>query len=61
MVHDLLTESSLKERGYMNPAYVRWLLAEHETGRRNFADQIYALLVMELWERERVGSSIGAR
>jgi len=53
MVQDLLTESRMKQRGDVNPAYVRWVLAEHQSGRRNFADQIYALLVLELWQREQ--------
>lgn len=55
MVQDLLTESRMKQRGDVNPAYVRWVLAEHHSGRRNFADQIYALLVLELWQREQAG------
>lgn len=61
MVTDLLNESTVRERGYLNPVYVRWLLAEHESGRRNFADQIYALLVMELWQRACRPASAGAK
>ncbi|MBX3234829.1 MAG: asparagine synthase (glutamine-hydrolyzing) [Nitrospiraceae bacterium] len=61
MVRDLLNEATIRERGYLNPAYVRWVLDEHDSGRRNFADQIYALLVMELWERERRSASVGTR
>jgi asparagine synthase (glutamine-hydrolysing) len=53
MVHDLLSETRIIERGYMNPAYVSWLIAEHESGRRNFADQIYALLTLEIWLCQR--------
>lgn len=51
LVHDLLSERAVGERGYLQPAYVRWLLEEHESGRRNFADAIYAVLVLELWHR----------
>lgn len=51
MTHDLLTDEVLKDRGYVKPAYVRWLLEEHESGRRNFSDQLYALMVLELWHR----------
>ncbi|GJL65083.1 MAG: asparagine synthetase B [Nitrospirales bacterium] len=49
MACDLLCESRLRRRGYVKPEYVQWLLCEHQTGSRNFADQIYALLILELW------------
>jgi asparagine synthase (glutamine-hydrolysing) len=52
MVHDLLSDERVRRRGYVRPEYVRWLVHEHETGARNFADQIYALLVLELWQRQ---------
>jgi len=51
MVHDLLSDDTTRRRGYVKPDYVQWLLREHEAGRRNFSDQIYALLVLELWHR----------
>lgn len=51
MAHDLLADDVIKERGYVKPAYVRWLLEQHESGRRNFSDQLYALMVLELWHR----------
>jgi asparagine synthase (glutamine-hydrolysing) len=53
MVADLLTEEAVRRRGYVRPEYVRWLLREHGAGRRNFTDQIYCLLVLELWLRGR--------
>lgn len=52
MVHDLLADEAVRRRGYVKPEYVRWLLREHDSGRRNFADQIFALLVLELWHRQ---------
>ena len=51
MVYDLLSESTIRRRGYVQPEYVQWLLSEHDRGSRNFADQIYALLILELWHR----------
>jgi asparagine synthase (glutamine-hydrolysing) len=51
MVHDLLSEESIRRRGYVRAEYVQGLLREHQAGRRNFADQIYALLILELWHR----------
>jgi asparagine synthase (glutamine-hydrolysing) len=51
MVRDLLSEQTVSRRGYVRYPYVRWLLEEHESGRRNFKDQIYALLALEMWQR----------
>ncbi len=51
MVRDLLSPQAIRRRDYLNPAYVQWLLHEHERGARNFADQIYALVVLELWHQ----------
>jgi asparagine synthase (glutamine-hydrolysing) len=52
MSRDVLSDEAVRRRGYVNPAYVQWLLAEHQSGRRNFTDQLYALLVLELWHRQ---------
>ena len=49
MSQDLLSDEAIRRRGYVNPAYVQWLLTEHHSGRRNFTDQLYALMVLELW------------
>jgi len=51
MVQELLSEQAVIRRGYVRYPYVRWLLEEHASGRRNFQDQIYALLVLEIWQR----------
>ena len=53
MAQDLLSEDTIRRRGYLKPAYAQWLLNEHQSGRRNFADQIYALMVLELWHELR--------
>jgi asparagine synthase (glutamine-hydrolysing) len=52
LVHDVLSEQTVKRRGYVNPRYVRWLIQQHESGSRNFSDQLYALLVLELWHQQ---------
>lgn len=52
MSRDLLSDEAIRRRGYVNPAYVQWLLAEHHSGRRNFTDQLYALMVLELWHQQ---------
>ena len=52
MVHDVLSDAAVRRRGYVKPDYVRWLIEQHESGARNFSDQIYALLVLELWHQQ---------
>ena len=48
---ELLSEASIRKRGYFNPKYVHWMLDRHYTGRQNLTDQIFALLTLELWHR----------
>ncbi len=52
MVRDVLSDEAVRARGYVKPEYVRWLIDNHERGSRNCTDQIYALLVLELWCRQ---------
>ncbi len=52
MVRDVLAEDRVRSRGYVTPEYVRWLIRTHESGARNLSDQIYALLVLELWYQQ---------
>ncbi|GKS58656.1 asparagine synthetase B [Nitrospira sp.] len=56
MVGDLLGEQAVRQRGILRPAYVRWLVEEHRSGRRNLTDQLYAALVLELWMRQQAGT-----
>lgn len=60
MVRDVLSDDAIRRRDYVKPAYVRWLLQEHQSGRRNFSDQLYALIVLELWHRG-LGTRLPAR
>ena len=53
MVQDLLSEEAVRKRGYLKPEYVRWVVRQHDTGARNCSDQLYALLVLELWQRQQ--------
>lgn len=45
----LLSEERIRKRGYFRPEAVRWLLEQHFAGKQNLFDQIFALLVLELW------------
>ncbi len=57
LLRDLLSERAVRERGLLQPEYVQWLVSEHASGRRNFTDQIYAALVLELWLRGQPGTA----
>jgi asparagine synthase (glutamine-hydrolysing) len=45
----LLLGKKFLERGIVSPEFMRYLVQEHESGRRSNEDQLYALLMLELW------------
>ena len=51
LIEEYLSEDTIKKRGYFKPEGIRWLLEQHRLRKRNFADQIYALLILEVWHR----------
>jgi asparagine synthase (glutamine-hydrolysing) len=52
MVHDSLLSAAFLERGIVSPEFVKYLLAEHASGRRDNQHQIYSLLMLDLWYRD---------
>ena len=50
-VRGTLTEPRTMQRGFVEPRYVNLLLAEHERGRRDHATELWALFMLELWQR----------
>jgi len=51
MVETFLSSEVIRKRGYFNPEYVAWLIREHHAGKQNFSDQLWALMVYEVWHR----------
>jgi len=49
---DHLTSQRLAERHIVSPAFVRNLLTEHDSGRRNNTHWLWTLLMLELWLRD---------
>jgi asparagine synthase (glutamine-hydrolysing) len=49
LTHDTLLGTAFLSRGIVRPEFVRYLLDEHASGRRDNHHQIYALLMLELW------------
>jgi len=64
-MREVLTEPRTRQRGYLNPKYLNVLLDEHERGRRDHSTGLWALFMLELWQRRRGRrpdvSRIGAR
>jgi asparagine synthase (glutamine-hydrolysing) len=51
LIMTVLLEPKTAQRGYFVPAAVQHLLEEHFRGRRNHSDEIWRLLMLELWHR----------
>jgi asparagine synthase (glutamine-hydrolysing) len=47
----ILSEPRTLQRGYFNPKAVGNLVAEHVSGRRDRAEELWLLLILELWHR----------
>lgn len=56
-VRETLTEPRAIQRGYIEPHYVNLLLDEHERGRRNHSHELWALFMLELWQRRFVDAA----
>jgi asparagine synthase (glutamine-hydrolysing) len=48
-VNDHLTSREFPDRGIASPAFVRHLIVEHESGRRDNSLWLWSLLMLELW------------
>ena len=57
LAYDTLLSQPARERGLMRPDYVRLLLDEHSSGRRDHHTRLWALLMLELWFRMWIDGS----
>ncbi len=48
---DVLMDSRTRSRGHFDPRHLDLLFSEHERGRRDHSTQLWALFVLELWQR----------
>ena len=48
-VRDHLLSRQFTQRGIVSPAFVRHMIEEHESKRRDNSDYLWALLMLELW------------
>jgi len=54
---DLLNEDSVRRDGYLDSAAVRTKWKEHLSGRRNWQDCLWAVLMFQQWRRDQVRST----
>jgi asparagine synthase (glutamine-hydrolysing) len=54
-LNDHLLGRSFLGRGFVSPAFVRYLLEEHRSGRRDNSHWLWRLLALELWCEEYLG------
>lgn len=50
-MHETLTDTRARGRGYTEPRYVAQLLSEHERGRRDHSMPLWTLFMLEQWFR----------
>jgi hypothetical protein len=50
-MRDLLSESSLQRRGFLNASFVQRLMKEHEGGYADHSTQLWGLMSLEMWMR----------
>jgi asparagine synthase (glutamine-hydrolysing) len=52
MMTDLLSQETVRSRGYFKPQTVSRWVQEHLDGRANHSHRLWALMVMELWQQQ---------
>ena len=51
---DILSDPRTRQRGWTRPSQVAVLLRQHESGARDHAKRIWALVCLELWARAHI-------
>src|SRR5215470_18038083 len=57
MTDDLLSESSIRNRGLFRPGPVQRMIEQHRRGVQDWSMQIWQLLTLELWMEQFIGTS----
>ena len=55
-VRTALLGPRMLDSGYFNPGFLRQIVDQHQSGRRNFSDPIWTLLMFEAFLRRQQGN-----
>jgi asparagine synthase (glutamine-hydrolysing) len=58
VIDELVLGARAKSRGLFEPAFVRRLVDEHQSGRANHDERLWALVNFELWMRQFVDGDL---
>jgi asparagine synthase (glutamine-hydrolysing) len=58
MMYDLLSEETVKRRGYFNYTYIASMISDHMSGKAYNANQIWQLMTLELWHQQFIDKQI---
>ena len=51
-LHDHLLDGTARQRGFFEPRQLERLIAEHQQGKHDYSQELWALLMFELWQRQ---------
>lgn len=57
-VRSALQSEQFYQRGWVQPDFVNWILAEHNHGVRNWGEQLWTLFILELWARMMIDGTL---
>jgi len=60
MIEDVCSASTVNRRGLFNPRQVEQVLKDHQDGRRDYNNQLWILLSLELWQRRFLDQPSGS-
>ncbi|HKV39827.1 MAG TPA: asparagine synthase-related protein, partial [Blastocatellia bacterium] len=52
LLQETVLSQKAESRGYFRPNVVRNMVEQHQSGKRDYAHQLWTLLMLELWHRE---------
>ena len=55
MLHDVLEPARVQRRGLFNSDRITEMIAEHSVGKRDYSQQLWALLMLESWFEKEFG------
>jgi asparagine synthase (glutamine-hydrolysing) len=58
LAHDVLLDGRARSRGWSRPDAAERLLREHEAGGTDNGHRLWALVMLELWQREHVDAQV---